>query len=37
MLTGNVLSWSERDQAGSAAWNAPGVNAVRNDIKFTTA
>ena len=32
-LSGSVRSWSERDQAGTAAWNAPGVNEVRNDIK----
>jgi len=31
-LSGSVRSWSEKDQAGTAAWNAPGVNSVRNDI-----
>jgi len=31
-LSGSVRSWSEKDQASSAAWNAPGVNSVRNDI-----
>ena len=31
-LHGNVRSWSEREQAQSAAWAAPGVTAVENDI-----
>ena len=31
-LSGNVRSWGEKDQAGTAAWSAPGVNSVRNDI-----
>lgn len=31
-LSGTVRSRSEKDQAGRAAWNAPGVDAVRNDI-----
>ncbi len=31
-LSGSVRSWNEKTQAGSAAWNAPGVNSVRNDI-----
>jgi len=31
-LSGSVRSWGERDEAGTAAWNAPGVNSVRNDI-----
>lgn len=32
ILQGNVRSWSEREQAQSAAWAAPGVTAVENDI-----
>ena len=31
-LSGSVRSWGEKNQAGKAAWNAPGVHAVRNDI-----
>lgn len=34
-LSGSVRSWGEKDQAGTAAWNAPGVNSVRNDIEVT--
>ena len=32
VLSGSVRSWGEKADAGMAAWNAPGVNAVRNDI-----
>ena len=31
-LSGSVRSWGEKDQAGTAAWNAPGVASVRNNI-----
>jgi osmotically-inducible protein OsmY len=31
-LSGSVASWGEKSQAGAAAWNAPGVNSVRNEI-----
>ena len=31
-LSGSVRSWDERAEAGAAAWNAPGVNTVQNDI-----
>ena len=31
-LTGKVNSWYERDEAGSAAWAAPGTTSVDNNI-----
>jgi osmotically-inducible protein OsmY len=31
-LVGTVASWDERMEAGSAAWNAPGVTAVVNEL-----
>jgi osmotically-inducible protein OsmY len=36
-LSGSVRSWNEKSQAGSAAWNAPGVNSVTNDLAVTYA
>jgi osmotically-inducible protein OsmY len=36
-LSGNVRSWDEKAEAGAAAWNAPGVNAVRNDLEVVCA
>jgi osmotically-inducible protein OsmY len=36
-LSGSVRSFGEKDQAGTAAWNAPGVNSVRNNINVSYA
>jgi osmotically-inducible protein OsmY len=33
-LTGTVSSWAERTQAENAAWSAPGVGSVKNDLKI---
>jgi len=35
ILRGNVRSWMERDEAQRAAWAAPGVTAVENNIVVT--
>jgi osmotically-inducible protein OsmY len=32
-LKGTVSSWSEREEAQRTAWSAPGVTAVKNDLK----
>jgi osmotically-inducible protein OsmY len=33
-LSGRVRGWNERRVAESAAWSAPGVNRVQDDIVF---
>lgn len=35
-LSGTVCSWAERRQAEHAAWSAPGVTSVRNQITVTS-
>jgi osmotically-inducible protein OsmY len=35
-LSGTVSSWAERRQAEHAAWSAPGVTSVRNQITVTS-
>jgi osmotically-inducible protein OsmY len=34
-LSGHVRSWAEREEAEKAAWNAPGVTMVRNEITLS--
>jgi osmotically-inducible protein OsmY len=34
-LTGHVPSWMDREEAGCAAWGAPGVRTVENRITVT--
>jgi osmotically-inducible protein OsmY len=34
ILSGNVHSWAEREEAEHAAWAAPGVSEVKNLIQF---
>ena len=31
-LTGTIRSWGQRQEAGAAAWNAPGVTEVQNNL-----
>jgi osmotically-inducible protein OsmY len=37
VLRGEVRSWTERREAEEAAWSAPGVTAVRNEITVSAA
>jgi osmotically-inducible protein OsmY len=35
VLDGSVDSWAEREEAETAAWSAPGVNLVKNNLEVT--
>jgi osmotically-inducible protein OsmY len=35
VLDGTVSSWAERDEAETAAWSAPGVNVVKNNLQVS--
>lgn len=35
IVRATIASWIERDNAGIAAWSAPGVAGVQNDLKVT--
>ena len=37
ILRGNVRTWAEREEAERAAWGAPGVTDVQNDIRIVSA
>jgi osmotically-inducible protein OsmY len=36
ILRGNVRTWTEREEAERAAWAAPGISEVQNDIRIVS-